>query len=128
MTKFDNFVSETTWIKPYTKIPIWYQEKTDYILCCFDINNNYDIFKNDKRLTKEFVVGSLNFYPKSKFKYTSKNWALPMLVSDYFAHKSDFKNELIWAKKAIKHNSNLTSLQFSFQIRDRLSPKNDTNK
>lgn len=119
MTKFDKLTKKLGWIKPYEDVNLWYQPHKDGLRACFDINKTFDMWlDNDDKLTIEIVQGNLNFFPKSIFKESSKNWVLPLLASDYFAHRQDFENELIWAKKAIEENSNLTSLQFSKVIRE----------
>lgn len=120
MNKFDKIALMLGWDKPYKSIPLWCQEHKKGIRACFDINYNYDRFKDDIRIDVDFVKGSLNFYSKTIFKKENSNWVIPMLVSDYFAHREDWDNELIWAKKAMKQNKKLTPLQFSVNIREKL--------
>ena len=121
MTKFDKYTEDLGWLKPYKDVALWYQGHKDGLRACFDINQTYDICSNNEEiLTVEYVQGSLNFFPKTIFSKRSKNWALPLLASDYFAHRRDFENELIWAKKAMKKNKKLTPLQFSLNIREQL--------
>lgn len=121
-SKFDVIVEELGWNKPYNSVALWYKDsKGGGLIATFDINKTCDVFiENDDKLTVEYVQGSLNFFPKTVFSRDSIDWVLPLLASDYFAHREDFENELIWAKKAMKENNKLTSLQFSKQIRERL--------
>jgi hypothetical protein len=120
-SKFDKIALELGWSKPNEEVPLWFREhKKGLLKAVFDINNNYDIFKNHEKIDNDFVNHSLNFCPSSIFKKENENWCIPLLSSDYFAHKNDFENELFWAKKAMEQNENLTPLQFSKQIRHRL--------
>lgn len=122
MVKFDKIVEELDWVKPYENVALWYKNnKSGGLKAVFDINKTCDIFiNNEDKLTVEYVQGSLNFFPKTVFSQDSMNWVLPLLASDYFAHREDFENELLWAKKAMKENKELTSLQFSLNIREQL--------
>lgn len=123
MNKFDEIAKELGWTKPYKTVSLWYRNykrDSEKLIAVFDINSTYDLFKNEIRLDEKYVKGSLNFFPQSIFEKANKKWILPLLSSDYFAHRGDFKNELIWAKKAMKQNKKLTPLQFSLQIREQL--------
>jgi len=122
MKKFDNIVKDLGWTKPYENVALWYKDdKSGRLKAVFDINKTCDmVVGNEDKLTVEYVQGSLNFFPKAIFNQDSVNWVLPLLASDYFAHREDFENELIWAKKAMKKNKELTPLQFSFNIREQL--------
>ena len=122
MNKFDTIAEELGWAKPYKNVALWYKNnKKGGLIATFDINKTCDIFiGNEDKLTVEYVQGSLNFFPKTIFSRDSIKWVLPLLASDYFAHRLDFENELIWARKAMQENDKLTPLQFSKQIREQL--------
>ena len=122
MNKFDTIAEELGWAKPYKNVALWYKNnKKGRLIATFDINKTCDIFiGNEDKLTVEYVQGSLNFFPKTIFSRDSIKWVLPLLASDYFAHRLDFENELIWARKAMQENDKLTPLQFSKQIREQL--------
>lgn len=118
---FEDIVTELGWIKPYNNVYLWYTNYKDGLRACFDINRTLDTWSgHEDKLNIEIVKGSLNFFPKTVFNEDSKSWVLPLLASDYFAHREDYENELVWAKKAMKNNSKLTPLQFSQKIRERL--------
>jgi len=49
-----------------------------------------------------------------------QHFGIPILVSDFFAHRGDMDNELIWATVAMKENPNIKPTMFSLKIRDKL--------
>jgi len=100
--KFDTIAEELGWNKPYNNVALWYKNsKKSELIATFDINKTCDMFiGNEDKLTIEYIQGSLNFFPKTIFSRDSIKWILPLLASDYFSHREDFENELIWAKKS----------------------------
>lgn len=124
MTKFNILLEELGWKRLYKNIGVYFKDsdKNEYCTIAFSVDASYENFDlNDDRLDKEFVgsfIGVICCH--SKFKKSKVKWITPLLVSDYFAHRRDFKNELIWAKKAMKKNKELTPLQFSINIREQL--------
>jgi hypothetical protein len=122
MNVFDKITKELGWKKPFKKIPLYTKSQSDDCdRCVFDINNTYDIFKDDMRVDENFVKDSINsYFPSTIYKKDDSKWVLFMLASDYYAHKFDWNNELIWAKKAIKVNNKLSAKNFSNKIKDKL--------
>lgn len=125
MTHFDKLVEELGWKKLHTdKFMFIKKEKgrDDYHTLAFSTCSSYDIEDlEDVRLNKEAIDRFLRAVCcHTKCKEESLNWVIPLLTADYFAHRYDFENELVWAKKAMKENKELTPSQFSSKIREQL--------
>ena len=95
--------------------PIWVD--TTYVIS-FVTDPSYDNFDpNGSEINTEFVsryierIGCTNFVRGEILA-----WKEAILVSDYFYHRRDFKNELIWARKAMKINPDLKPSRFSKTI------------
>lgn len=124
MTKFDILLGELEWKRLYKNIGVYFKgsDKNGYCTIAFPVDASYENFDlDDDKLDKEFVGSFIRaICCHSKFKKSNVKWITPLLVSDYFAHRRDFKNELVWAKKAMKQNIELTPSQFSINIREQL--------
>jgi hypothetical protein len=123
MTKFDKIVGKLGWERYRENIFLFVTKAEDsngYLTCAFPAAEGYDNFDENK-VDKQFV-NDLIYKICSHTKFEAKNtkWVLPMLVSDYFAHRFDWDNELIWAKIAMKNNSKFTKKHFSHKIEDKL--------
>jgi hypothetical protein len=121
MMKFDNLALELGWEKPFQEIPLYTTvNKKGKNECVFDIGHHYDTAKDDERLTLEHIKSLFRFYPKTVFEDKDRDWVLPMLASDYYAHRFDWDNELVWAKISMDNNKELKPTCFSSKIRDKL--------
>ena len=124
MTKFDILLKELGWKRLYKNIGVYFKnvDKDGYYTVAFSTDASYENFDlDDSRLDRKFVDRFIYVICcHTKFKKLNMKWIKSLLVSDYFAHRKDFKNELIWAKKAMKQNKELTPLQFSLNIRELL--------
>lgn len=115
MTNFNKITLDLGWTIPYENVGLYYKYiDSDKIKAVIDIGN----YSSMDSVDTDFVNNTLEkHFNKNIFKKENINWCLPLLASDYFAHKADFDNELFWAKKAINENNKLTPLQFSSAIR-----------
>jgi len=90
-------------------------DKDGYYTIAFSTCGSYD---DEVYVTRDGFIGGVCCH--NKFKKKNRKWAIPMLTADYYAHRRDFNNELIWARKAMKQNKNLTPEHFSKIIREKL--------
>ena len=116
MTNFNKIALDLGWAIPYESVGVYYKYiDNDNIKAVIDIGD----YSRMNEVDTDYVKNTLeNHFNKNIFKKVNIYWCLPLLASDYFAHKADFENELIWAKKAMKENNKLTPLQFSNIIRE----------
>jgi hypothetical protein len=125
MTHFDKLVEELGWERVYPDKFLFITKKKDnddFHTIAFSTCASYDIGDlEDDRLNKKHIDRFLRAVCcHTKCKEESINWVIPLLTADYYAHRYDFANELIWAKKAMKENDKLTPMKFSSKIRERL--------
>lgn len=121
MSKFDDLAADLGWIKPYSDIHLWYRPSSDLYTAVFYMADIYESYVvTEELLTSDIVGKGLEIMPTTKFKKESLDWVVPMLISDYFYHKRDFENELIWAKKTIQINPKINVNSFSSRIQDKL--------
>lgn len=115
MTNFNKIALDLGWTIPFENVGLYYRYiDGEKIKAVIDIGN----YNSMNKVDIDFVNNTLEkHFNKNIFKKENINWCLSLLASDYFAHKADFDNELVWAKKAMKGNSKLTPLQFSSVIR-----------
>jgi len=124
MNKFDKIAERLGWERLYnTGVFISKKEdKNGYLTIAFPTATGYNNFDlNDEKISEGFVRHYIySISCSNKFKPENKSWAIPLMIADYFAHKVDFDNEIIWAKKAMERNKNLTPEHFSLNIREQL--------
>lgn len=90
-------------------------DKRGYFTIAFSTCSSYD---DDIYITRNGFLRGVCC--NTKFKEENKEWVTSMLTADYYAHRRDFDNELIWAQKAMKQNKELTPESFSKIIREKL--------
>ena len=120
--KFNKIAEELGWSRPNKDIFLFVknEDANEYMTIAFPPATGYENFK-EEHVDKNFVINTIiNICCHTKFKRDKYHFILPMLISDYFAHRYDFKNELIWAKKAMKEQPELTPKHFSATIREEL--------
>ena len=120
--KFNKIAEELGWTRPNKDIFLFVKEedKNGYMTAAFPPAIGYDEFEK-KYVNERFVKDILyKICCHTKFKRDKYHFILPMLTADYFSHRSDFKNELIWAKKAMDEEPQLTPKSFSKIIREEL--------
>jgi len=120
--KFNKIAEELGWTRPNKDVFLFVKEEDErgYMTVAFPPATGYDEFK-EEYVDEVFVNGILyKVCCHTKFKRDKYHFILPMLISDYFAHRYDFKNELIWAKKAMDEEPQLTPKSFSKIIREEL--------
>jgi len=125
MTKFDKLVEEFGWKRLHPDRFMFIKNKKasdDFYTIAFSTCSSYDIEDlNDSRLNKKYIDNFLRaICCHTKSKEESLNWVIPLLTADYYSHRRNFENELVWAKKAMKENKELTPLQFLSRIREQL--------
>jgi|688.fasta_scaffold1220939_1 hypothetical protein len=115
-------LTELGYKQPYKNINLYIsliEDGEGYFTIAFPIDDS-DFFKDT------FITGDyLKFFIKgwcchTKFKKESTKWVLPTLVSDYFWHRHDTKNQIRWAKIAMSKNSNLSYKQFGNNLKNLL--------
>ena len=125
MNRFDKIAEELGWKRLYKNITVFMSKSKDkdgYLSINFPCGKHFDDFNfNDERINKTFVNNLISKIScNNKFEESDKSWVVPMMIADYFAHREDYNNELIWAKKAMKENKELKPKHFSFTIREQL--------
>lgn len=116
MDKFFKVASKLGWKQVVKGIMVFKKDGKDgYVNINFVTEKSYDNFNlNDKRIDEEFVnnylckIGCCN-----KVKKSYLEWAIPLLISDYFGHRFNISEQVFWAKKAIKIKPELFPNAFS---------------
>lgn len=119
MKRFNELLNETSWQRVEEDIDVFISSKDGVISVNFPVAQGFKSEDFDS-----CVEAVLRFIETvcccNKFKEENKNWCVPLLISDYFAHKEDWESEFVWAQKAMRENSKLKPEHFSVSIRSRL--------
>lgn len=117
MDRFDEIAFKLGWVRVYDDIGVFIsniKDKNGYYSINFPAAKGYEDFNlNHHNIDDKFVNDHINkICCSNKVKEENLDWAIPMLISDYFHHKEDSDNKHIWAEKAMKQNRNLKPEHF----------------
>lgn len=123
MKKFLKIALELGWEQVEEGVMVFKKEdKEGYVNINFVTQGSYDNFDlSDERIDINFVnnyickIGCCN-----KVNKTNLKWAIPLLISDYYGHRQNKAEEIVWAKKAIKVKPDLFPKAFPKYLADRL--------
>jgi hypothetical protein len=126
MSRFDTIAYELGWDKPFEGIKVYTTLKADpsgyYKIAFPTLRENIVEDENDTRWDAYYVKNYIEARCcHTKCDLVRIRWALPMCVTDYFAHQGDFESELVWAKVTISVQEKVGVQAFSRNLRDALT-------
>lgn len=111
MNKFDQYAKELGWKKPYKEIPLFFREDDNYLTVAFSIADVYESY-NKENISKEQTQRAISIFSHNKFKKNNRDWAIPLIASDYFTHKFDYVSAAKYAKKVIEIKPDISVASF----------------
>jgi hypothetical protein len=122
--RFLRIASELGWEQVEEDVMVFKRaSKDDYVDVNFVTCQSYDNFDlDDERIDSTFVnnyickIGCCN-----KVKKEHIAWGIPLLISDYFGHRGNREEELLWAKKAVGVKLDLFPNAFPRHLADKLN-------